>query len=140
MWKEQNKEELRKELDEKARQKVEEARKKMANKIAEKEKEIAKWTAATVDPAEYFSIGDFAGKYTAARNEKGLPTHLADGEEVPKKQMKANEKGHADRVKAREQFLANGGPDFLEKLKQELAKLKEDFAATNFDPPPRGGS
>jgi cysteinyl-tRNA synthetase len=134
VWKEQSTESLRKEQAEKAAQKLEDALKKITNKLAEKKKDVEKWKAASVDPALHFTTGQNEGKYTADRDEKGLPTTLANGDPVPKSQMKSNAKDHEKRVKTNAEFTTKGGATFLagleaeqKALEAEVAKMKESF-------------
>ncbi|CAI5438832.1 unnamed protein product [Caenorhabditis angaria] len=56
-----------------------------------KEKAEKDAAAKRVNPEEMFKIGEFEGKFSAF-DEKGIPTHTSDGEEVSKKQRKKLEK------------------------------------------------
>merc|ERR1711934_753426 len=102
-------ESLRKEQAEKAAQKLEDAMKKINNKLAEKTKDVEKWKAASVDPALAFTTGQNEGKYAADRDDKGLPTTLANGDPVPKSQMKSNAKDHEKRVKSNAEYVRRAG-------------------------------
>jgi cysteinyl-tRNA synthetase len=139
VWKEQSTESLRKEQAEKAAQKLEDAMKKINNKLAEKTKDVEKWKAASVDPALHFTTGQNEGKYTTDRDEKGLPTTLANGDPVPKSQMKSNAKDHEKRVKTNAEFTQKGGATFLDGLVAEQRALEADVAKMreSFNPPAR---
>jgi cysteinyl-tRNA synthetase len=139
VWKEQSTESLRKEQAEKAAQKLEDAMKKVKNKLAEKTKDVEKWKAASVDPALHFTTGQNEGKYTADRDEKGLPTTLANGDPVPKSQMKSNAKDHEKRVKSNAEFTQKGGAAFLEGLEAEKKAMEAEVEKmeASFNPPPR---
>ena len=133
----------RKEQAEKAAQKLEDAMKKIKNKIAEKIKDVEKWKAASVDPALHFTTGQNEGKYTADRDEKGLPTTLANGDPVPKSQMKSNAKDHEKRVKTNAEFTQKGGATFLDGLVAEQRALEAEYMKEyikmreSFNPPAR---
>lgn len=50
-----------------------------------------KEAAKRISPAKMFKQGEEAGKYSKY-DENGIPTHLANGEEISKKQRKKLEK------------------------------------------------
>merc|ERR1712010_362771 len=102
------------------------AMKKINNKLAEKTKDVEKWKAASVDPALHFTTGQNEGKYTTDRDEKGLPTTLANGDPVPKSQMKSNAKDHEKRVKSNAEFTQKGGAAFLEGLEAEKKAMEAE--------------
>ena len=102
--------------------------KKINNKLAEKTKDVEKWKAASVDPALHFTTGQNEGKYTADRDEKGLPTTLANGDPVPKSQMKSNAKDHEKRVKARVKRFDGPATEPFESLNdQNFVKILSEF-------------
>ena len=65
-------------------------------KLKEKEEKEA---LKRIAPSEMFKVGDEASKYSAY-DEKGIPTHMANGEEVSKKQRKKLEKAYEVRLKS----------------------------------------
>ncbi|VDD92361.1 unnamed protein product [Enterobius vermicularis] len=65
-------------------------------KLKEKEEKAAR---KSIPPCEMFRVGEEASKYSEY-DERGIPTHLANGDEVSKKQRKKLEKLYEARVRA----------------------------------------
>uniref|UniRef100_A0A914CL90 Cysteine--tRNA ligase, cytoplasmic n=1 Tax=Acrobeloides nanus TaxID=290746 RepID=A0A914CL90_9BILA len=71
------------------------------------EKEAAKEAAKRIPPEEIFRQPNEAEKYLKF-DEKGIPTHTADGEEISKKQRKKLEAAWEKQQKLYEQTMKNG--------------------------------
>ena len=76
--------------------------------------------AGLVDPADHFKSGKHEGKFGAF--DKGVPTQMADGTEIPEKKLKALKKEY-DSVK-----------DKWDKHQQAMAKYSQDL--TKYEKPP----
>jgi len=105
LWKLYGVEELKKEMarEVEAKQKKEEENRKKKEEAARKAAE--KDAAAQVPPADMFTQGEYAGLYSKY-DETGIPTHMADGEAVPKSQLKKLAKSHGTQQKEHEKYLA----------------------------------
>jgi len=128
LWKLDDPATLRREVQEKKEKAAEAAAKKAANKLEKLRKESAKWAAAAVPPEELFKAHANAGKYSEF-DENNLPTKLADGTEVSKKQQKNNEKEMGKHVQLRKQLEELGGDDYMSKLCDEIAALELEVKA-----------
>lgn len=82
-----DKETLRRELEQK---RVMEENKRLEKERKEKER-LEKESAKKINPIDMFKVGTYAGKYSQY-DDKGIPTHSIDGEEVSKGQRKKLEK------------------------------------------------
>ena len=121
LWKLDDPNTLRKELEVKRQQQEEAARKKRANKLERLKKDVAKWQAASVEPSEFFKQGAYAGKYSQF-DENGFPQKDAQGEDLPKSQTKACNKELNKHTKVHEQLKAKGD-GFLDGLVREMEEL-----------------
>jgi len=123
LWKLDDPQVLRKELEEKRQKQREAAQKKRKNKLQKLEKDLAKWEGvAAVEPEKMFFNDERYGQF----DEAGLPTALKNGDPLPKKQQK-NAVKEMDKAKAARKQLQEkpGGPEaFLEDLRKEIAALQ----------------
>ena len=115
---------LRKELEAKREREREAAAKKRANKRALIEKELRKFEAAAVPVHEYFKTA--SEKYGPDLDESHLPTTTADGEQLSKAARKKCESELRKHAKNREDLEKKSGGDiigFLEDLRAQMASL-----------------
>lgn len=131
-WKLEDRETLRKEQQEKVEKEREVKLRKLENKVREKKKEYEKWQSARPTPAEYFSTGANAGKYTSDR-EGNLPVKTANGEEISKKAKKNVEAELKKHEKLHEELLqkAKGSSidAFLAGVEKELHTMEAELKA-----------
>ena len=123
LWKLENPEVLRKELEAKRQKQREVAAQKRKNKLQKVEKELKKWEGiAKVTPAELF-VGD---KRYSALDDAGLPTLLASGDPLNKKQAKNCAKEMDKHASAYKQLEDKpGGKDaYLDDLRKQIEDLK----------------
>ncbi|CAD6191916.1 unnamed protein product [Caenorhabditis auriculariae] len=90
-----------------AEQKAAAEKAKQAEKDRKAKEKADKEAAKRVPPTEMFKKGDEAAKYSKY-DEKGIPTHLASGDEVTKSQRKKLEKMWEAQNKSYQQLTANG--------------------------------
>ena len=84
-----------------------------AAKQAKKEEERRKLEAKRRDklekgkvaPSQLFKVGEYAGKFSQY-DEQGIPTHEADGTEISKKRSKKFEADFATQVQLHADYLA----------------------------------
>eukprot|EP00270_Netrium_digitus_P009482 TRINITY_DN2876_c0_g3_i1.p1 TRINITY_DN2876_c0_g3~~TRINITY_DN2876_c0_g3_i1.p1 ORF type:complete len:166 (-),score=74.58 TRINITY_DN2876_c0_g3_i1:158-604(-) len=123
VWKLDDPNLLRQEREEKVKKAAADALNKLKSKIAAKAKEVEKWEAASLPPAEVLHA---TGKYSAA---DGAPTHDAAGKELSGKGRKAAEKEWKKAEEAYAKFLEKQREhgSFLESLKAELAEVQAEL-------------
>lgn len=92
------------------------------------EKEIKGVKEARADPADMFATG-----YGAERDENGIPTHDAAGNELKRSAKDKLKKEFQRRQKARETYLMKleADPAFFEKLQQEMEEIQAFLAEHN---------
>lgn len=85
--------------------------------------------ASLISPDQFFKTGEYAGKYSRY-DERGVPTHDADGVELPKSALKKLEKFYTVQVKkyAKAAVAAEGGDGTEDPLIQ--GEIKECPAET----------
>merc|ERR1712173_123440 len=94
-----NKEELMREKEE--RKRLEKEKK----KALELEKQAELEAKKKIPPGKMFQEGEYAGKYSKF-DDKGIPTHLTNGDEIPKSQMKKLQKVYQAQEKRYNEYLA----------------------------------
>merc|ERR1719161_671874 len=116
---------LLQEQQEMAEKEAEKAIEKLKNKLKSKTQELAGAQKFEKLPEEYFKDGTYS-KF----DESGLPTHLANGEEVSAKKKKDAAKDLEKFKKAREAFISKNGDvaGFLGKLKAEIAEIEKQVS------------
>ena len=98
-------------------------RKKSANKLEKLKKDLAKWQAAAVAPADFFKTAAYTGKFTEL-NTDGFPVKNKEGEGLNKSQIKAATKDLDRHSKVHKQLLEKGDPDaFLSDLAEQVRAL-----------------
>ena len=125
IWKLEDPEVLKKELEEKRRKQAEAAAQKRKNKIVVLTKELAKWEGiASVPPEKLFASNEAYVKY----DESGIPTELASGEPISKKLSKnlAKEMDKHKKLYTQLQEKQDGPKAFLESLRSEIEALQMD--------------
>jgi len=95
--------------------------------LDEKTRELEKYKNVKIDSKVYFKElqGDKYSKY----DEKGAPTHTEKGEALSKSEVKRLKQVLTDHEKAQKKFNDNAtkDPDFLNKLKAEIAQLEKEL-------------
>ena len=123
LWKMDDPATLRREMEEKRAAQREAERKKSANKLEKLKKDLAKWQAAAVAPADFFKTPAYAGKFSEL-NADGFPIKNKEGEDLNKSQTKAATKDLDRHSKAHKQLLEKGDPDaFLSDLAEQVKAL-----------------
>jgi len=116
-----------KEAEEKAR---EAAQQKVRNKLDQKLKELKVAEKSAIEPKELFKTGNSAGLYSQF-DEEGVPTKLANGEEVSAKKRKDLAKEFAKQQKDFEKLQKQAGEAgiaaFLTKMKNEVAEMEKQL-------------
>merc|ERR1719281_728551 len=117
---------LLQEQQEMAEKEEEKALEKLKNKLKSKNQELNGAQKFEKLPEEYFKDGTYS-KF----DENGLPTHLANGDEVSAKKKKDAVKDLEKFKKAREAFISKNGDvaGFLNKLKAEIADIEKQIGA-----------
>jgi len=127
IWKMDDPELIRKEVEEKRQKAREAAAKKIQGKIDRLTGDLQKAQQSRIAPAEWFKIGANAEKW-GTFNEDGIPLTTKKGEELSKSQKKSVEKERKNQQKAHEKLLKAAGEQGIEgyiaQLEQELAALK----------------
>ena len=100
-----NKEELMKEKEEKRKAEQKKKEEKEKKKALELEKQAELEAKKKISPKEMFRLGEYEGKYSKF-DEKGIPTHLENGEEVAKSQLKKLQKVYQAQEKRYNEYLA----------------------------------
>ena len=80
---------------------------KQHDQAAWQERQVQRAAAAAVAPESYFKSGEFAGRYSRY-DERGVPTHAADGEQLAKSALKKLEKLYSAHVKKFERAGSSG--------------------------------
>ena len=100
-----DKEELMKEKEEKRIAEEKKREEKEKKKALEKAKQAELEAKKKIHPSEYFKTTEFEGKFSKF-DEKGMPTHDAKGEELPKSQLKKLLKLHQAQEKRYNEYVA----------------------------------
>jgi len=100
-----NKEELMKEKEEKRKQEEKKRLEKEKKKAIELEKQAELEAKKKIPPSKMFQEGEYDGKYSKF-DDKGIPTHLTNGDEVPKSQLKKLQKVYQAQEKRYNEYLA----------------------------------
>mmetsp|Transcript_22684 Transcript_22684/g.41060 ORF Transcript_22684/g.41060 Transcript_22684/m.41060 type:complete len:857 (+) Transcript_22684:94-2664(+) len=113
-----------KEAEEKAR---EAAKQKVRNKLDQKLKELKVADKSAIAPQELFKTGGLYSEFDA----EGVPTKLANGEEVSAKKRKDLAKELAKQLKDFEKLQKQAGADgieaFILKMKSEVAEMEKQL-------------
>lgn len=124
VWKLDDPEIIRKEIEEKRQKAAEAASKKKLAKIEHLETKLSKWKDAATPPSEMFKSDPKWGSF----DETGKPLTNKEGEPLPKSQQKNIAKEYKNQEKAHEKLLKAAGEQgiaaFLESLEKELSELK----------------
>lgn len=130
IWKLDDKDTLRKEVQAKLAARAEQAASKLLNKVSVKAGELSKAEAAAVPPTELFRQPQFAGKY-GAFDDAGKPTADAKGEALSKAATKEVDKvlqKHLKEHSKHEEALKKNA-NYLDELRAELSARKGDAAS-----------
>jgi len=100
-----NKEELMKEKEEKRKAEEKKRLEKEKKKALELEKQAELEAKKKIPPNKMFQEGEYEGKYSKF-DDKGIPTHLANGDEVAKSQLKKLQKVYQVQEKRYNEYLA----------------------------------
>ena len=123
VWKMDDPEVIRKEVEEKRRKAAEVAAKKRQSKIDRLEQELAKLKLAAVPPAELFKTGAQADKW-GSYDDSGKPTTTKEGEPLSKSQQKATAKELKNHEKSHEKLVKAAGEKGVD---AHLAALARDL-------------
>ena len=127
IWKMDDPEAIRKEVEEKREKAREAAAKKAAAKIERLTTELGKAKQARIPMTEWFKVGANAEKW-GSYDEAGKPLTTKDGKELSKSQQKSIKKENNNQEKATAKVLKAAGEGGIEKyiehLEQQLAELK----------------
>jgi len=100
-----NKEELMRGKEEKRLAEERKRLEKEKKKALELEKQAELEAKKKMPPGKMFQEGEYAGKYSKF-DDKGIPTHLTNGDEVPKSQMKKLQKVYQAQEKRYNEYVA----------------------------------
>merc|ERR1712232_191251 len=128
LWMFDNKEALKRDLEEAAQKAADAARAKIANKLQVKKQELKAAEKAAIEPSQLFKVGESAKLYTDFGDD-GIPTKLASGEEISAKKKKDFAKDVAKQQKdfdklAKQAGGAGGIDAFLAKLRADVQELE----------------
>eukprot|EP00534_Pseudo-nitzschia_fraudulenta_P006377 CAMPEP_0201180444 /NCGR_PEP_ID=MMETSP0851-20130426/116201_1 /ASSEMBLY_ACC=CAM_ASM_000631 /TAXON_ID=183588 /ORGANISM="Pseudo-nitzschia fraudulenta, Strain WWA7" /LENGTH=778 /DNA_ID=CAMNT_0047464655 /DNA_START=16 /DNA_END=2352 /DNA_ORIENTATION=+ len=131
IWKMDDPEVIRKEVEEKRQKALEAAAKKLTSKFERLTTELQKAQQASITPSELFKVGPNAEKW-GTYDEDGKPLTTKEGEELSKSQQKAIKKELNNQDKAHQKLLKAAGEkgveEYMSKLEQQLAELKLEMA------------
>ena len=129
IWKMDDPEVIRKEVEEKRQNALEAAAKKLTAKFERLTTDLQKAQQASVATAEWFKVGANAEKW-GTFDEDGKPLTTKDGKELSKSQQKSIKKETNNQDKAHQKLLKAAGEQGIEKhiaqIEQQLAALKVD--------------
>jgi cysteinyl-tRNA synthetase len=123
LWKLENPEVLKKELEEKRQKQREIAAKKRQNKIQSLTKDLKKWQGiADVAPDKFFLADERFAKF----DDKGFPVELKSGDPLSKAQIKKMTKDMDKHLKAHKQLQEKpgGAEAYLENLRKDIQALQ----------------
>lgn len=121
---------LRKERDDKEREKADDAALKALNKLNVKKQDVAKMVAAAVPPEQWFKQPQFASEYSAF-DDAGRPSKDGKGEELSKAALKSVDKGLQKQAKehTKHQESLQKNPGLLESAQSDLAARRAEVEA-----------
>mmetsp|Transcript_2126 Transcript_2126/g.2978 ORF Transcript_2126/g.2978 Transcript_2126/m.2978 type:complete len:776 (+) Transcript_2126:83-2410(+) len=131
LWKMDDPEVIRKEVEEKKQKAAEAAAKKAKDKVDRLEGNLTKAKAAAVTPTEMFKTGSHADKWSSY-DEKGKPTATKDGEPLSKSQQKSLVKEQKNQEKAHAKLLKAAGEKGIEAY---IADLEKEIEGLRIDLP-----
>jgi cysteinyl-tRNA synthetase len=127
VWKMDDPEAIRKEVEEKRQKAAEAAAKKQKAKIDKLEKDLQTATKALLTPADMFKTGDNSEKW-GSYDDAGKPLTTKAGEALSKSQQKSIAKEIKNQEKAQEKLVKAAGEEgidaYLSSLQQQLEDLK----------------
>jgi cysteinyl-tRNA synthetase len=131
VWKMDDPETIKKEVEEKRQKAAEAAAKKIRSKYEKVEGELKKAEQWRILPAEWFKVGANAEKW-GSFDADGKPLTTKDGEELSKSQQKSIAKELKNQEKAYEKLLKTAGDQgidaYMAELEKELALLKLELS------------
>lgn len=130
VWKMDDPEVIKKEVEEKRQRAAEAAAKKQQAKLERLETELEKAQQSRITPSEMFKVGAHAEKW-GTYDENGKPLTTKSGEEISKSQQKSIAKEVKNQEKSHEKLLKTAGNQgidvYITQLEQDLAALKLDL-------------
>ena len=127
VWKMDDPEAIRKEIEEKRQKAAEAAAKKMKAKIEKAEKDLQTAQKARLAPSEMFKTGEHAEKW-GSYNDSGVPLTTKDGEALSKSQQKSIAKEMKNQEKAYEKLVKTAGESgidaYIASLETQLKELQ----------------
>jgi cysteinyl-tRNA synthetase len=133
VWKMDDPETIRKEVEEKRQKAAEAAAKKQQKKLETLENDLVKANAAKVSPAEFFKTGVNADKWGSYDND-GKPLTTKEGEPLSKSQSKNVVKELKNHEKAYSKLVSSAGElgidAYIASLEQQVAELKSSIGIT----------
>jgi cysteinyl-tRNA synthetase len=131
VWKMDDPEVIRKEVEEKRQKAAEAAAKKLRTKFEKLETDLNKAQQSRIPPAEWFKSGANAEKW-GGFDADGKPLTTKTGEELTKGQQKSIAKELKNQEKAYEKLLKTAGDkginEYISDLEKELAALKLELS------------
>ena len=127
IWKMDDPEAIRREVEEKRAKAAEAAAKKKKTKIDNLTNDIEKANQSKISLGEYFKVGAHEGKW-GSYDEEGKPLTTKEGEPVNKSQQKSIAKEVKNHQKAQEKLLKSAGDQgvdaYIASLEKDLEALK----------------
>eukprot|EP00746_Dinoflagellata_sp_MGD_P136847 gnl/MRDRNA2_/MRDRNA2_70704_c0_seq1.p1 gnl/MRDRNA2_/MRDRNA2_70704_c0~~gnl/MRDRNA2_/MRDRNA2_70704_c0_seq1.p1 ORF type:complete len:940 (-),score=174.31 gnl/MRDRNA2_/MRDRNA2_70704_c0_seq1:222-3041(-) len=126
VWKLEDAETLRRELQAAKAQQLEREIEKVTKRLDNKKRELDKWLDANVPPEKLFIEGKTGKRFTKF-DESGFPTHGEDGEELTKSARKTCVKDLKKHTRSWDQLKAKeaSDPEFLVKQQIEVESLEK---------------
>lgn len=127
VWKTDDPETIRKEIEEKRQKALEAAAKKKQSKIDRLEKDLQNYEKARVTSTEMFKLGNNAEKY-GTYGDDGKPLTSKAGEPLSKSQLKKIDKERKNQEKIHQKLVKTAGDQgidaFISSLQNDLENLK----------------
>lgn len=131
VWKMDDPETIRKEVEEKRQKAAEAAAKKLKSKYERLEADLNKAQQSRISPSDWFKTGANAEKW-GSFDADGKPLTTKAGEELNKSQQKSIAKELKNQEKAHEKLVKTAGEQgidaYIDQLEKELAALKLEIA------------
>ena len=131
IWKMDDPEVIRKEVEEKRQKALEVAAKKLTAKFERLTTDLEKSQQASIPIVDWFKVGANAEKW-GSYDENGKPLTTKDGKELSKSQQKGIKKESNNQDKAHQKLLKAAGNEgiekHIEKIEKQLAELKLDLS------------
>jgi len=132
VWKMDDPEVIRKEVEEKRQKAAEAAAKKIKAKLDKLNTDLTKAQTSKIPPAEFFKTGANAEKW-GSYDDKGMPATTKQGEPLSKSQQKSAAKELKNHQKAHDKLVSAAGEQgieaYLASLQQQIDELQANMDA-----------